>query len=254
MAGAKHKLSRAQKIALRAASSRTPSVLATSTIHAIRRYIAGAAPANGLEERIFGVLAHMPREFLQCAVDGVDQLPPGQRDVLFTPGLIADPNAPIDISDLAAALDKELSIRAAIEVFGDAAAVDGERPGLNRLYEPQGEDFFSQVRICRVSNLRTASYIPSLQPSEYQPDEFQQDCEATIVDGEPRVVCEIRASDCYGNQLAGACGRVLDVMQGDGVSVEGVNYFDTNAVVRLTDKDTGTIQRRFPERMLSTTS
>jgi hypothetical protein len=37
-----------------------------------------------------------------------------------------------------------------------------------RVYEPQGEDFFSQVRICTVNGLRTANFIPPINIGDYR--------------------------------------------------------------------------------------
>ncbi|MBT2134507.1 hypothetical protein KK137_09195 [Croceibacterium sp. LX-88] len=241
VAGAKHKLSRAQKLTIRAARSKVPSLLAASTMHAIRRYGAGYSPANPLEQRLFGKLDALPPALLRCMVDGLDQIPPGQRGTLVTDQAFADPAQPLDPGQLVIGLIEEIKQRAALTLFGDPAAV--ERPGKDRLYVPVGEDFFTQVRICRINQLRTANYIPSLQPQEYTPDEVQQSCQPIIVNGEPQVVCEVQTGNCPGNPVAGVCGRVLDISQGESLELEGVNYFDVNAKVRLIDKDTNTISR-----------
>ena len=85
VAGAKHKQGRSQKMAERASRSAIPSVLAASTIHAIRRYVAGASPVNNLEQTMFATLGKMPKSFLRCTVDGFDSIPPDQRAKLFAP-------------------------------------------------------------------------------------------------------------------------------------------------------------------------
>ena len=69
--------------------------------------------------------------------------------------------------------------------------------------------------------------------SDFLPAEIQQDCAPKIVDGQPQVVCQVRTTDCPGNSLGTVCPRVLDVAQGDGVVLEGVNYFSVDAKVRL---------------------
>jgi hypothetical protein len=68
------------------------------------------------------------------------------------------------------------------------------------------------------------------------------------VDGQPTVDCQVRTTDCPGHSLvvgAGTtvCLRVTDVAQGDGIVLEGVNYFSVDAKVRFTDKQTGTALR-----------
>ena len=105
------------------------------------------------------------------------------------------------------------------------------------------------MRICRVNDLRTNHFIPPLNVGDYLPAEFQQDCEPKIVDGQPQVVCQVRTTDCPGNVLVvvaqgnEVCMRVLDVAGGDGVVLQGVNFFSVDAKVRFSDKQTGTAVR-----------
>ena len=113
-----------------------------------------------------------------------------------------------------------------------------------RVYEPRGgEDFFFQVRICRVNDLRTAHFLPQPNIGDYLPTEIQQDCEARIVDGQAQVVCQIRTADCQGNPLHNVCARVPDVALGDGVVLQGVNYFSIDTKVRFIDKQTSATVR-----------
>jgi hypothetical protein len=112
-----------------------------------------------------------------------------------------------------------------------------------RVYEPQGEDFFSQVRKCTINDLRTVSFIPPVNIGDYLPAEIQHDCKPEIVDGQPQVVCQVRATDCPGNTLGSVCARVLDVAFGDNVVLQGVNYFSVDAKVRFADKQTGATVR-----------
>jgi hypothetical protein len=247
IAGAKHKLSREQKLAKRAANVRVPSALAASSLQLIRRHLAGKAPANPLESAAFATLARLPsamREVLDCAVHAYDALPPGQRATLFEPALtFADASSPVGADALAAAWRAEISARVGVLVFGDPQGLEQERPGRIRVYEPQGEDFFSQVRICRVNELRTANFIPSLAPGDFTPQELQQTCAPQLVNGQVQVVCQLQTSNCPGNTLANACARVPDVVAGGGVVLSGVNYFSTDAKVRLVARAPGTATR-----------
>ncbi|HEU4957631.1 MAG TPA: hypothetical protein VFT40_08395 [Sphingomicrobium sp.] len=235
VAGAKHKQGRSQKMAERASRSAIPSVLAASTIHAIRRYVAGAAAANSLEQTMFETLDKMPKEFLRCTVDGFDSVAADQRAKLFAP--LPPGNDAWDLSELATAFATEIKQRTALAVLGDPLAVDGERPGLNRLYVPSGEDFTRQVRICRVNQVRTSNYIPPVPAAERLPAEYQQECTIEFVNETPVPHCELQLPPCDGNLLDNACARVIEVTQGDTVELEGVNYFDIDAKVRLTPKD-----------------
>ena len=244
VAGAKHKLSRAHKLDKLAGRVRVPSALATSTIHMARRFVLGKAAANPLETAAFAILARMPDSILSCAVSAYDSLPPAQRDRLFVRSLDPDPDEATDSGTLTAALASEIKQRAGVLVFGDSEAADEERPGSIRVYTPQGEDFFSQVRICRVNDLRTANYIPSVSEGDYLPAEIQQDCAPQLVNGQPQVVCEVRNANCPGFSFSdGVCLRVPDVATGDAMILQGVNFFSVDAKVRLTDKQTGTLVR-----------
>lgn len=235
VAGAKHKQGRSQKMAERASWNGIPSVLAASTIHAIRRYVAGATPANALEQQMFATLAKMPRTFLQCTVDGYASVPAEQRAKIFAPA----PNGsdPWDVNQLASDFTRELRLRIAAAVMGDPLAADGERPGLNRLYVPSGEDFTNQVRICRVNQLRTANYTPLIPAAERIPEEYQEECQIQVVNGITDLSCEFKSTNCPGNMIDGLCGKVIDAAQGDTVELEGVNFFDVEAKVRFRPKD-----------------
>lgn len=241
--GAKHKLSRDYKLTQLSKRVRVPSALAAGAMHLVRRFLLGNTPANTLEATAFKTLARISRDTLSCTLAAFDAIPPSQRARLFAPSLILDPGQPLAEASLSAAVAQELKQRIGVQVFNDPQATEEERPGRIRIYEPHGEDFFSQVRICAVNGVRTANFIPQIGMGDYLPAEIQQDCEPKIVDGQPQVVCQVRTTDCPGNTLASACARVPDVAQGDGVVLEGVNFFSVDAKVRFTDKQTGNAVR-----------
>jgi hypothetical protein len=236
--GAKHKLSREYKLAKLAAEARVPSSLAAGAAHMMRRYLLGKSAANPLEAKAFAVLGRMSRDIVECSVAAVDAMPPRQRNRLLAPSLILDPDQPISEGILSAALAEEIKQRVGVLVFNDPQGVDEERPGAIRVYEPHGEDFFNQVRICTVNGLRTANYIPALNIGDYLPAEIQRDCNPVVVNGQPPD-CQDRTTNCPGHSLGPVCARVLDIAQGDGVTLVGVNYFSVDAVVRFSDPQTG---------------
>jgi hypothetical protein len=237
--GAKHKLSRDYKLAQLANGVRVPSSLAAGTMHMMRRFLLGKTATNPLEAAAFATLGRMSRDILSCTIAAFDAVPPGQRNRLFAQSLILDPDQPIDGATLSAAVAQEIVQRVGVQVFGDPQGADQERPGRMRVYEPQPEDFFSQVRICTVNGLRTANFIPPINIDNYLPAEIQRDCEPKIVDGQAQVVCQVRTTDCPGNTLQSVCAVVPNIALGDGVVLQGVNYFSVDAKVRFTDKQTG---------------
>jgi hypothetical protein len=237
VAGAKHKLSRAQRLHGIATKGGVPSGLAAGTLHMLRRFLVGKSAANAMEAAVFAGFSHMSpavTDVMRCASSAYEDLPADQRGLLVGTRLNLELDEPLTPAALSDAWARELSQRLALQLFGDIAAADQARPGRIRVYEPQGEDFFSQVRICSVNSLRTANYIPPLAGGDYLPAEIQQDCAPVIVNGQPQVVCQVRTADCPGNSGPGFCARVLDIAPGDGLMLEGVNYFSVNAKVRLT--------------------
>lgn len=250
VAGAKPKQSRKTKLAELAATARVPSAIATSIVHMARRFVLGKAPANEMEVAAFPVLERISRDILSCTVDAVDALPERQRNRLFVDALQLDPNEPISESILVTALASEIKQRAGLEIFGDPQAADEERPGQIRVFPPSGEIPLNQVRICRVNGIRTANFIPHLSVGEYLPSELHQDCSTIIVNGQPQVVCQVRTTNCPGNVIdAAVCARVVEVAAGDSMTLEGVNYFSTDATVTITNRETGQTFTALPTRV-----
>jgi hypothetical protein len=240
VAGAKHKLSRKQKISQLAETVRVPSAMASATMHMARRFVAGKSPANALEVAAFPIFDVFSKDMLTCTVDAFGELSTQQRKRLFAESLTMDPDQPVTEDLLVAALGQELKQRAALQVFGDPAAAEQERAGKIRVFPPAGEIPPNQVRICRMNGIRTANFVPLPPIGEFLPTEFHQDCQPVIVNGQPQIVCQIRTNNCPGNTIhSTACARVLEVAAGDSMTLQGVNYFSTETKVRITDRETG---------------
>jgi len=212
----------------------------------LRRFLSGKAPASAMEASVFAVFSNMPqtvKDVTRCASSAYEDLPVKQRDQLF--GAISNMglDTPLTAAALSDAWAKELTQRLSQQLFGDPQALDQPHPGKIRVYEPQGEDFFSQVRICSINSLRTANFIPSLNAADFLPAEIQQDCAPVVVNGQTQVVCQVRTADCPGNSGPGFCARVQDIAPGDSLLLQGVNYFSVNAKVRLTMRATGSPTR-----------
>jgi hypothetical protein len=253
--GAKPKQSRQRKLQKLLANNRVPSALAASFFHMSRRFLEGRAPANPLEESAFGVLRGLPPELkgvLSCAVSSLDTLGGADRDRLFDPSLPRDTSAPIDPGALAVAVGEEIAQRVGELMLGEPGAVEQERPGKNRFFDPTGgETFEVQLRISRVNGLRTNEFRPALGPGDYEPAELQQHCEPVLVGQEVQLVCEVRRGNCPGNFLSdGTCLRVPDVEAGQAVVLEGVNYISVDATVRLTAQAPGSATREVPAHVV----
>jgi hypothetical protein len=238
-AGAKHKLSREQKLNRLAEGTPVPSALAASVIQMMRRYTSGESPGNDLEASVFPIFGKIGGDLVNCTLSGFDSLPKPLTSKLYDQSLLADPSQPLDEDVLTKALADEVVQRMGLLVFNDPQGMGQERPGKMRVEPPQGEITPSQVRICKVNGLRTANWVPDLSPGDWTPDEIQHQCSTQIVNGQPILDCEVQTSNCPGNTLnGGVCGRVLNVAYGDGILLEGVNFFSVDAKVRFTDPQT----------------
>lgn len=215
-----------------------PSALPAAFFQMARRFLAGRVPSNDLESNAFAVFEGMSpevTEVMACALSTFDALPAGDRDHLFTPGLLGTPDQPVEPEQLAEFVASELLTRTSLEAFGDENCIETERPGQVRGVET-GDDvvpFRVNVNICRINGLRTSSFSPALSLAEYTSEELQQVCTPEIVDDEVQLNCEVQTEPCPGHDVEGTCLRVPEINPGSGVMLEGVNFFDTQTRVRL---------------------
>ena len=243
VAGRKHKASPAQKFAALSANTRVPSSLAAGAMHLVRRFLAGASAGNELERAAFARLAQaspLARQTLACAAAQVAALPGGQRDALFDTriaGLGLD--VPLDPKHLSAIFGTEIVQRAGLAAFGEPDAP--ERPGRIRVFEPGVESFFSQVRICSINGLRTGNFIPPIPPAGTGPMRSRMTARTTLVNGQPQTTCQVRVGNCVGGQIDGGVRlKVPTLAAGDGVVLQGVNFFSVDSKVVLTARAPGT--------------
>jgi hypothetical protein len=243
--GAKQKQSRQRKLDKLIANTRAPTALGASFFHLTRRYLAGKAPANALEERAFATLRRLSPDLqrvLACTLESFDSLSTNERDLLFVDfGLDAD--QPLDIAQLTQAFAQEIVENVGSQVFDDPRCATDEHPGQVRTPPfPGGEFPGNPVVVCRVNSLRTGFFRPPLGLGEYTPDEVQQRCQVVLEGGEPKQVCEVQTTDCPGQDV-GVCLRVQEVEAGEAVLLVGVNFSSVDTKVRLTDVATFTIVR-----------
>lgn len=245
--GSKPKQSQQQKIDRLIENNPIPSTIAAALTHLMRRYAAGQAPANALESAAFDRLGKLPDQgrMLPCIVSQIEGLAPDKRDKLFNPILPTDPATPVDPGQLIDALKDELRSRAELAA-GDELGCPTETPGQVRVYEPHGEDFFMQVRICSVSGLRTSSWLPTLAIGDFLPAEFEQICVPQLHGDHVEVACTTRISDCPGHMREDHCMRVFDTEPGASVVLHGVNFFSTDATVELTGRPPLNVVREVP--------
>jgi hypothetical protein len=246
--GSKPKQSLRTKLDALLANTPVPSAIAAGFFQHARRFTVGQSPANPLETQVFDFFQTLPanlKSVLSCSVSSFDGITQDERNRLFDPSIPQDPTVPLDANTLATAFVKEVSQRVGVEVFDDPHALEDERPGQNRFFNPTGDDVFpTQLRICTVNGLRTNEFAPFLNPSDYLPSELQQHCVPIVVNGVPQLDCQVQQGSCPGNFLQDqTCLRVPDVRAGDGVVLEGVNFISIDAKVRVIGQPPSTVSR-----------
>jgi hypothetical protein len=246
--GSKPKQSLRTKLDSLLQNTRVPSAIGSGFFQHARRFSAGQAPANPLENQVFSFFETLPadmKSILSCSVNSFDGITSDERNRLFDPSILQNPNVPLDADTLATAFVKEITQRVGVQVFGDPHALEQERPGRNRFFDTSGsENFDIQLRICKVNDLRTNEFSPPLSPGQYLPSELQQHCVPIVVNGSPQLDCAIQKGSCPGNFLEDTtCLRVPDVRAGDGVVVEGVNFISIDSKVRLIGQSPSTVSR-----------
>jgi hypothetical protein len=248
--GGKHKSSLQAKLRPLIENSPVPSVLAATILQQTRRYQLGRSAGNDLEASVFEVLDTISGEspdFLSCLLDSFDNLTKGERDSIFAPEIFGVGDHALSEELIADLFTQELEVRAAEAVLGDEACTE-EKPGIARpvFSVVNGGNFLGFLpSICRVNGLRTVYFNPALGIGDYEPQELEQTCTPEVVDGEVKLNCEVQTENCAGHQVfgpdsAGICLRVPEVNAGNSVILEGINFFNVEATVRLKAKAPGT--------------
>jgi hypothetical protein len=217
-------------------NNKVPSALAAGFFRMARRFLLGRSPANSLEASVFEILGKLSpqlRRVLVCSLQALDALPPRDRDRLLVAELTSDSDQPVEAPRLGELVSHELLQRFSEAVFNETDCAQEERPGLVRVVSDDPETSFIPVKICRLNGLRTNASPPELSLGDYQPQELQQQCTPEVIDGEVILDCQFQTEPCPGNAVEGTCLRVPDVRAGDGVILQGVNFFNIDAKVKL---------------------
>lgn len=244
--GSKPKKSLEAKLQPLLESNQVPSVLPAAFLSMARRFLLGREPGSSLESEAFTVfrtLAPDLRAILECCIQTFDALPSSTRDRLVDSAL-GDDDRPVTPDGLGHLVAQELLQRTSLIAYGDTDCLLEERPGLPRPSPgiDTGEVFFTPV-ICRVNGLRTNQFTPRLTLGDFKPEELQRVCTPEVVDSRVQLNCRVLTADCPGNEFQGTCLRVPDVRPGEAVTLEGLNFFNVAARVRLTAKEPGTTVR-----------
>jgi hypothetical protein len=237
--GFKPKTDQQTKLAKLLANNPIPSTLAGSYFRLAHRFTLGRAPANDLEASVFEVLDGLSPDvqtILECSLRRFDALPIDDRRRLFGPAFAELVDAPVSADSLAPMVADEIIQRASLATFGDPECATNERPGRPRLIRggiDSVDGFFNVIH--RVEGLRTAAFRPPpgeppLTAADLTSEEVEHQC---TLDPQGRPLCSVQTTNCPGQSLGGVCLRVPEIVAGDSVLLEGFNFFDVNAHVRL---------------------
>ena len=244
--GSKPKQSREAKLQELLKSNSIPSALAAAFFQMARRYTREASAASNLETDAFRIFDSLPshlQRVLECTVQTFEGLPRSIRDPLIDSEITKDPSRPLDADFLAERVSKELLARTSLGALDDKDSLENPVPGQVRIIEGDEGIAALRVNICRLNGLRTSSFSPQLTAGEYEPEETQQICTPEVVNGEVLLNCKVQTGDCPGNSVDEVCIHVPQVQAGESVRLEGVNFFNVQARVRLSAKAPGTTTR-----------
>lgn len=197
-----------------------PNTFASAILQLSKRYLAGNTPANELEAVSFQYLAKLPPEnkrLLNETLRAVDALPKKIQAALFDMAILTADEGAIEPETLMKALVDEITAIVNQNISTDSYCSDAEKAGLVRLVPNSASDdmFPNQIHVCRINNLRTNDFLPRLDERDYVPAELQEN--------EPFL----------GNRVGASCLRVVQATVGEIIYLEGINFFNTEAFVRL---------------------
>jgi len=202
-----------------------PNTLASAALQLSKRYLAGNLPANSLEAAAFGRLAKLlpeEKKLLAKNLRTIEELPTDIRSRLFNTAVLTTGNQIVEPEAIKKAFENELSElvnrNSNPDISEDDYCNSGEKAGQVRLTPNAVSDdiYTNQVHVFRINNLRTDDFLPKLNEQDY--------IQAELQGGEP----------CLGSRVGNSCLRVVKVSVGEMVYLEGVNFFNTQAFVRLT--------------------
>jgi len=219
----------------------TSSSLAGNFFQTARRYLGGASPANALEDALFPrftALSEPTLQVLGCAVRRFESLSMEDRTALYGDLFATLGENAITINDLSHAISLELGT-----ILDNDPQVPRlctiERAGEVRdllFYGVEGDVLAPVPWISKVNGYRTLSFIKEgggyLTKGEYEAWEFEQDC-TTDASGNPFCLPEEIPCSVPGYQIEGVCLHLETVIPGRTANLEGLNFYDVDAIVRL---------------------
>lgn len=201
-----------------------PNALASAALQMSKRFFANHTPANSLETAVFERLSKLPsdeREYMAGIFQTINDLPSEIRGKLFHAELLTETDEVVEPEKIHQILLDEITTNINNSIQSDGYCNSSEIAGRVRIRLNSGGDdvYPNQVRIFRINNLRTNDFLPQLSEQDYVPAELQS------------------SGTCLGHRVGNACLTVAQVSLGEIVYLEGVNFFNTQAYVRLSPLD-----------------
>jgi len=240
-----------EKLVDKLADAVVPSTMAGAFVQLSRAYLSGRDPGNDMEASAFAILdaeSQATKDAITRVIAGIDGLAAADSARLYGSSFVtAEASEVLSIADFSSAMDNELRTRLSLALFDDAdpdACLNDERPGLARATTcPDIDADFDGFcnALCRINtsslpqSIRTAGHIPFVPDGQLSSREVEQTCTVNASGGPP--VCSTRMSPgCKGEGTAGGvCRAVPVVAQGGSITLEGFNFFNVDARVRLSN-------------------
>lgn len=245
-----------EKLAALVESTKVPSAFGGAFFRLGRAYLSGREPITQIEVAAFDILDQASPEMIETlarTLDAIDALPPEDVETLYGLGFIqARPEDPLTHSILTNAVSREIKTYASINEFGETdieeMPLEEERPGLVREWTcPDIDGAYGAPcpNVCTIETpslraegaIRTATFQPPLSGWDYEDREREQtltyDEKGNPVWLNPQPPqCKGATGDIDGNPV---CLAVPVALAGETVRLEGFNFHDVNAAIRLSN-------------------
>lgn len=227
-------------------NTQVPSVLAAVLFETARRFMVGQSARTIIERNFYRILRGLSsdgRTVLSCCLNVLDSLPASQRDKILSPNIKANTN--LTTTTVTNLLADEVIKVASQKFLGNPEALQNPRPGLTRLIP--GDEIFPPTidpLIFFVNGIRTLDAI-LLDRNNPTSEEVERTC---IINEQNQQICTAETPPCPGNTspTSNVCLKVQQVLGGDLVVLQGLNFFTLDAKVIMASKAQPSLRRVIP--------
>lgn len=230
------------KIDRLANNMQVPSVLDAIFFEGARRFSSGQAARTEIERNIYNILSGLSRngrDVLSCTLNVIGSLPASVKNRLLSPFIKA--NTSFTADNLVNFLADEVVKVTSLKFLGNPEAMQNPRPGRARVIPIVEGQFILDPLIFFINGIRTGSAIAFT--GSPTPEEVERTC---TVNQQNQQICTAQTPPCPGNSTLppnAVCLKVHQVLGGDLVVLQGLNFFTTDAKVIMASKAQPSLRR-----------